>query len=531
MMAGISSGAILLPGVLEQVAKKYAKQINQVNDGIQALFKNEKAYQNFLRDIFDIKNTDLAQQLAKTTHLREVLWDEQLLNKIKQFADRAALLKVITQSQGFSKALLKNKTWVDLWKYFRDHPLIIRKNSVAEFSLEGIQDIGQITLRQNDGITDIFVHHQEGKYWVYLEKEGKFSKSPTAMGEGELAVYLQSRLIDNQDPIRLLSCSDLASAQKLSKHLEGRNIYATDDIVAVHTDGGITTVARSGNDTQKWRKLKNGEDIGEAPKPKEPQNVEAKDNFTVMGLAYLYYLGVFKSLNAHMDAINFLKKQDVSILKVLSGSPVEMLNVVEKYIRRDPEVFKQVFHKKITLDELNIKFNEVLGVSKNWEEAMEKIKQINYDPITGGQIGNRNCSSCVDKVLDVLYDKDVPSLQALTNELAEARGNQYEDIIKRYKSQDNFKVEYREISVGQLNYAIKEGFQPGETALVCINYSEGRGSHIFNALNDGKQALFLDGQDITGIFQHEEKIVNNLVYLIVLKEKIADKFIFTWKKP
>ena len=229
MMAGISIGAVLLPGVLEQVAKKYAKQVNQVNDGIQALFKNEKAYQNFLKDIFDIKNTDLTQQLAKTAHLREVLWDEQLLNKIKQFADRAPLLKVITQSQGFSKALLKNKAWVDLWKYFRDHPLIIRKNSVAEFSLEGIQDIGQITLRQNDGITDVFVHHQEGKYWVYLEKEGKFGKSPTAMGEGELAVYLQSKLIDNQDPIRLLSCSDLASAQKLSKHLEGRNIYATDD--------------------------------------------------------------------------------------------------------------------------------------------------------------------------------------------------------------------------------------------------------------------------------------------------------------
>ena len=59
-------------------------------------------------------------------------------------------------------------------------------------------------------------------------------------------------------------------------------IYATQDIVAVHIDGGITTVARSGNDTQKWRKLKKGEDIGEAPKPKEPQG-EAVGEFVRMG--------------------------------------------------------------------------------------------------------------------------------------------------------------------------------------------------------------------------------------------------------
>ena len=117
-------------------------------------------------------------------------------------------------------------------------------------------------------------------------------------------------------------------------------------IVAIHADGGITTVARSGNDTQKWRKLKNGEDVGEATKPKEPQTVEAKDNFTVMGLAYLYYLGVFKSLKIDMNVLSLIKKQDIGVLKVLSGAPVELIDKVGKYIKRDPEIFKKVFIKR-----------------------------------------------------------------------------------------------------------------------------------------------------------------------------------------
>ena len=131
---------------------------------------------------------------------------------------------------------------------------------------------------------------------------------------------------------------------------------------------------------------------------------------------------------------------------------------------------------------------------------MGKIKQINYDPITGGQIGNRNCSSCVDKVLDVLYDKDVPSLQALTNELAEARGNNYDDITERYR--DNIKGEYHGLSEKQFKAAI-QSFEPGETALICVKYDPtfGGGSHIFNVFNDGKYIHLIDGQDATGIFQ------------------------------
>ena len=137
----------------------------------------------------------------------------------------------------------------------------------------------------------------------------------------------------------------------------------------------------------------------------------------------------------------------------------------------------------------------------------------------------KNCSSCVDKVLDVLYDKDVPSLQALTNELAEARGDQYDDIVKRYEGNISFRT--ANISKAQFESTI-QNFDPGETALVCVNYKPlyGGGSHIFNALNDGEKAVYLDGQDVTGIFQNHEAIIENTVYLIILKEKIADKFIY-----
>ena len=134
---------------------------------------------------------------------------------------------------------------------------------------------------KDDKIIDLFVHFEDGKYVAYVENT-QHGLSKVDLSEADLAAFIDELPGSEGKAVRLLSCSDLPAAQKLSTYLPDREIYATDDIVAIHADGGITTVARSGNDTQKWRKLKNGEDIGEAPKPKEPQG-EAVEEFVRMG--------------------------------------------------------------------------------------------------------------------------------------------------------------------------------------------------------------------------------------------------------
>ena len=375
---------------------------------------------------------------------------------------------------------------MDLWKYFRDHPLIIRKNSVAEFSLEGIQDIGQITLRQNDGITDIFVHHQEGKYWVYLEKEGKFSKSPTGMGEGELAVYLQSRLIDNQDPIRLLSCSDLASAQKLSKHLEGRNIYATDDIVAVHTDGGITTVARSGNDTQKWRKLKNGKDIGETPKPKEPQG-EAVEEFVSMGIFDFLKGKAFNSIYDVVESHPTIKRFKKEILRN-GGKVTNELSIEEEAI---------------------IKFYTTNIGYKKLNQAL-RAQNLN------------NFQKAVTKYLNEALDK-LPRYSSKDDEWFYRIVNYTDDIRKKYKMGEEI-IEKHFFGVHKTLGALEESsLRRNHNTVIKVQGKNGRLIEDLSKLKTEQEVLFKSGTKfkvkLIQMEKHPNKLIPQPIEVIYLIEK------------
>ena len=59
--------------------------------------------------------------------------------------------------------------------------------------------------------------------------------------------------------VRLLSCSDLESAVDLSKALPNKPIQATDGIVRIHPDGGITTVPREPGGSTQWYRIENGQ--------------------------------------------------------------------------------------------------------------------------------------------------------------------------------------------------------------------------------------------------------------------------------
>jgi hypothetical protein len=154
-----------------------------------------------------------------------------------------------------------------------------RKTVVSEFSLKGIGDIGDVLLKKDDNIIDLIVHYKDGKYWAYIEKEGKFIRE--GFDEADFAAFIKQKIPDDGSAIRLLSCSDLESAKEFSKLFPDRGIYAIEDIVRVHADGGITTIAQ-GTESQSWKRIKNGVEIGDAPTPKTPQG-EAVGKWVQMG--------------------------------------------------------------------------------------------------------------------------------------------------------------------------------------------------------------------------------------------------------
>ena len=144
---------------------------------------------------------------------------------------------------------------------------------VKGISKRGTIEISGIAFNDADNIVDVIIHAKGTGYSLWIDKVEQ------VITEADLATLLGN--IPSGKIIRLLSCSNLNSAKELSKLLPNE-IHAIEDLVRIHPDGGVTTIARSGNATQKWRKLKVGVDIGEAPTPITPTG-SAVGRFVRMG--------------------------------------------------------------------------------------------------------------------------------------------------------------------------------------------------------------------------------------------------------
>ena len=94
-----------------------------------------------------------------------------------------------------------------------------------------------------------------------------------------LAGWLKSKGYNTQT-IRLLSCSELSSAQNLCNKLN-QAIIATDGYVCIYSDGGLSVVPRNGNGDTKWYSLKPGNIRNEMASPRAPD--ENATDFVQMG--------------------------------------------------------------------------------------------------------------------------------------------------------------------------------------------------------------------------------------------------------
>uniref|UniRef100_UPI0026081EAE hypothetical protein n=1 Tax=uncultured Microscilla sp. TaxID=432653 RepID=UPI0026081EAE len=154
-----------------------------------------------------------------------------------------------------------------------------------------------------------------------------------------------------------------------SKALGNRPVYATDALVRVHADGGITTIARSGSKTSKWRTLQNGNDVGRAPKPKKPGK-EAKKEFVEMGWPF--------------------KKKKAPVPEKIAITQLDKANIQKLKTLLENNNYKVVEAKKFTSDEWKElikllegdakKLNELINVTP-FEEVKELSKLLKWNRV------------------------------------------------------------------------------------------------------------------------------------------------------
>lgn len=262
------------------------------------------------------------------------------------------------------------------------------------FETEGIQTIlraeditrlKKIKWKETSDALELFIHAEGSQHFAYLENTlGKLQK--INIQTEDLARIIRTIDPSGNKPVRLLSCSDLNAAKSLSRSLGKRPLYATEDLVRVHRDGGITTVARSGTKTQKWRKLQQGKEIANAPTPKKPK-AKFKDDFVEMGL-----FGGFKSkLQKIVDKdivaklskgeLKNLKALDNISLETLRGKPLETIQEVTKRLQADDPhiVYIMQYRPYYSVNDINKQIRRIANrksdmLAKSLDDLMKHIQ-------------------------------------------------------------------------------------------------------------------------------------------------------------
>mgnify|MGYP007061591442 CR=1 FL=1 len=160
-------------------------------------------------------------------------------------------------------------------------------------------------------------------------------------------------------------------------------MIATDALVRVHPDGGITTIARSGNGSQKWYQLEGGKRVEVSP-PKKPES-RYKGDFVLMGKESLD-AGVERKLSSlNIDKDAFLKDyQNPQFKQAMDKKPelVEgwkiMDDLGEELARKNVNVLENI-------DKV-LKNNDLknLGLDKHkLKEALEqRIDELDWETVS-----------------------------------------------------------------------------------------------------------------------------------------------------
>ncbi len=233
-----------------------------------------------------------------------------------------------------------------------------------------------------EGCINLLVHSDGNHYYLYLKRADNTIEEVVV--EAQALASLLAEKFPGQIPIRLLSCSDLASAKAFSEALPNHEVYAIEDLVRVYKDGGVSTIARSQEASTGWRRLKGGQDIGSAPKPKEPSPTirDLEGEFVQMGripvieeatfLAALQKRGVSESDAADMYLL-------LSYTQDQLNTEIPLLNRIVKIIPnanyKNPENLLTELRQCVNQDGAVIDFKAYEALSKEVDNALERLNK------------------------------------------------------------------------------------------------------------------------------------------------------------
>lgn len=141
----------------------------------------------------------------------------------------------------------------------------------------------KVNKNQGDGVVDLIVHAEGSKFFAYVDDATGTLGERIELTPDRLAAFIEQLALDGTAPVRLLSCNNLEAARALSQVLPEHTIIATDGLVRVHEDGGITVVARAENSDVAWYEFKNGVRSERPLATPHPPDAAHLDDFVQMG--------------------------------------------------------------------------------------------------------------------------------------------------------------------------------------------------------------------------------------------------------
>ncbi|SNR14557.1 ADP-ribosyltransferase [Tenacibaculum jejuense] len=283
----IKSDVVLRDVIHKDVLKSTNNQVENVNNFAERILNKEFDLSAITKEQIDVTKEILENEIK---YLRD-------FPGFKAAKVREAIAKV--DQLGLEKLNITYKSVVDA--------NLVSKEKIANALIE-------LNKINNDGFIDIVVHGSKNKFVLDL---------PNGINELEasnLVDYIKNdKAYKNVKNFRLLTCANIDLAKDFARLLpEGYTVRAVDDIVRIHSDGGVTTVPRESNKpVGEWKDFTKQKDgtvkQKSAQSPKAPTS-EHLSNFVQLGgnidskLEALLKQGTFKNIYDNLVSNPSLRK-------------------------------------------------------------------------------------------------------------------------------------------------------------------------------------------------------------------------------
>jgi RHS repeat-associated protein len=213
------------------------------------------------------------------------------------------------------------------------------KKTATALNQATVAKLAGAVVKKSDNVTELVIHFENGKYYAYVEEPTTLVETANKMSQRidlsttDLADFIRKAGLEGTGTIRLSSCNKIEDAVELSRQISNP-IEATDGLVLLHPDGGITTIPREPGGSTQWYRIENGQKTPIAP-PQTPASQYA-DEFMQMGGEDLLgrvkqYPALEQKLNALSNAIPGTKAK---FLQDFNGLSENALNALAK----DPDI-------------------------------------------------------------------------------------------------------------------------------------------------------------------------------------------------